>query len=121
VGSGTTLAFAGLVSAKNYQDLIAWKRAMDLVETVYRESVVMPADERFGLTAQMRRAAVSVPANIAEGQGRRTAESFSTTYRRRMDRSGNSRLTPSSQAGSRFSINQLSLPFSPVQQKSGDS
>jgi len=70
------LAFAGLVSAKNYQDLIAWKRAMDLVETVYRVSVVMPADERFGLTAQMRRAAVSVPANIAEGQGRRTRGEF---------------------------------------------
>ena len=62
--------------ARNYQDLVAWNRAMDLVEAVYRESAAMPLDERFGLTAQMRRAAVSVPANIAEGQGRRTRGEF---------------------------------------------
>jgi four helix bundle protein len=71
-----TLATANAVATKNYQDLIAWNRAMDLVETVYRESADMPTDERFGLTAQMRRAAVSVPANIAEGQGRRTRGEF---------------------------------------------
>jgi 23S rRNA-intervening sequence protein len=41
------------MATKNYQDLIAWKRAMDLVEAVYRESAAMPVDERFGLTAQM--------------------------------------------------------------------
>jgi four helix bundle protein len=61
---------------KTYRDLIAWHRAMDLVEAVYRESAAMPPEERFGLTAQMRRAAVSVPANIAEGQGRRTCGEF---------------------------------------------
>jgi four helix bundle protein len=55
--------------SRNYKDLIAWQRAMDLVETVYRATIPMPAEERFGLTSQMRRAAVAIPANIAEGQG----------------------------------------------------
>jgi four helix bundle protein len=64
------------VSGKNYQGLLAWQRAMDLVEEVYRESAVIPAEERYGLTAQIRRAAVSVPANIAEGQGRTTDGEF---------------------------------------------
>ena len=60
----------------NYTGLIAWQRAMDLVEAVYAASAGLPRDEQFGLTAQMRRAAVSVPANIAEGQGRRTVGEF---------------------------------------------
>ena len=64
------------MSPKNYQGLVAWQRAIDLVEAVYRESARMPAEERFGLVAQMRRAAVSIPANIAEGQGRRTCGEF---------------------------------------------
>jgi four helix bundle protein len=62
--------------SRNYQDLIAWQRAMDLVEAVYRATIRMPAEERFGLTSQMRRAAVAIPANIAEGQGRRTDGEF---------------------------------------------
>ena len=60
---------------QSYRDLIAWQKAMDLVERVYRETASWPADERFGLTSQIRRAVVSVPANIAEGSGRNgTAE-----------------------------------------------
>jgi len=55
---------------RSYEDLNVWRAAMSLVDDVYRESRAMPSDERFGLTAQMRRAATSVAANIAEGYGR---------------------------------------------------
>jgi four helix bundle protein len=64
------------MASRHYQDLLAWQRAMELVELVYRVTVFMPLEERFGLTSQMRRAAVSIPANIAEGQGRRTRGEF---------------------------------------------
>jgi four helix bundle protein len=60
----------------DYTELIAWQRAIDLAVAVYRVSRSMPADERFGLTGQMRRASISVPANIAEGQCRRTRGEF---------------------------------------------
>ena len=70
------IGFAQTHVWKNYQDLIAWQLAMDLVEAVYRESAGIPVEERYGLTAQMRRAAVSIPANIAEGQGRHTDGEF---------------------------------------------
>ncbi len=59
-----------------YTELIAWQRSMDLVVSVYGASRAMPGDERFGLIAQMRRSAVSIPANIAEGQCRRTRGEF---------------------------------------------
>jgi four helix bundle protein len=55
---------------QNYRDLIVWQRAMDLVEGVYRLTRDFPREEIYSLTSQMRRAAVSVPSNIAEGQGR---------------------------------------------------
>lgn len=54
----------------NYRKLDAWKKAMQLVEAAYLACRKMPADERFGLVSQTRRAAVSIPANIAEGYGR---------------------------------------------------
>jgi four helix bundle protein len=56
--------------ARGYRDLIAWQKAMTLVRDTYQLTRSWPADERFGLTMQARRAAVSVPANIAEGSGR---------------------------------------------------
>lgn len=61
---------------KHYQELTAWQKAMDLVEEIYRGSQAFPRQETYGLTSQLRRAAVSVPSNIAEGQGRRTTADF---------------------------------------------
>jgi four helix bundle protein len=56
--------------ARDFRDLIVWQKAMDLVEQVYLLTREWPASERFGLVSQIRRAAVSVPSNIAEGDGR---------------------------------------------------
>lgn len=56
----------------SYQYLRVWQKAMDLVERVYGETVAFPKEELYGLTSQMRRAAVSIPSNIAEGKGRST-------------------------------------------------
>jgi four helix bundle protein len=61
---------------RNYQDLIAWQKAMDLVEKVYQLTKMFPKDELYGLTNQVRRASVSIPSNIAEGQGRRTDKEY---------------------------------------------
>jgi four helix bundle protein len=55
---------------KSYRDLIVWQKAMDLVVESYRLSRLLPRPEVYGLASQMQRAAVSVPANIAEGHGR---------------------------------------------------
>ena len=57
----------------SYRDLDAWKIAMVVVERTYTLSALFPTDERYGLRSQMRRAAVSIPSNIAEGQARGTA------------------------------------------------
>ena len=58
--------------AKSFQDLIVWQKAHQFVLDIYRFTKPFPADERFGLTSQIRRAAVSVPANIAEGFPKRS-------------------------------------------------
>ena len=55
---------------ESYQDLQVWQKSMDLVLECYRVTQRFPSNEQFGLTAQLKRAAVSVPANIAEGFGR---------------------------------------------------
>ena len=57
---------------QDYRDLIAWQRSLDFIEEIYRLTQSFPASERFGITAQMRRASVSVSTNIAEGSGRAT-------------------------------------------------
>lgn len=59
--------------ARPHHGLMAWQEAMDVARTVYSLTGAFPPDERFGLTAQLRRAAVSVPSNIAEGCARGTA------------------------------------------------
>src|SRR6059058_4948317 len=59
-------------AGSNYRDLRVWQTAMALVIEVYRITEVFPRDERFALTSQLRRAAVSVPSNIAEGHARST-------------------------------------------------
>ena len=64
------------MKVKNYQELIAWQKAVGFVEAVYLASRTFPREEIYGLTSQIRRAAVSVPSNIAEGQGRRTTLDF---------------------------------------------
>jgi len=55
---------------KDYKDLVVWQRAIDLVIEVYRIVKVLPQEEVYDLSSQMRRAAVSIPSNIAEGYGR---------------------------------------------------
>lgn len=59
----------------SYRDLLVWQQAMDLAVAIYDLSRDWPADERYGLTSQARRAAVSVAANISEGYGRESAGS----------------------------------------------
>lgn len=59
-----------------FEDLHAWRLAMDLVVEVYQQTLAWPKDERFGLTSQIRRAATSIPSNIAEGKGRASDREF---------------------------------------------
>ncbi len=61
---------------QSYRDLVAWKKAMALVLNVYRSTQTFPRAETYGLTSQLRRAAVSVPSNIAEGQARLSTGEF---------------------------------------------
>jgi four helix bundle protein len=61
---------------QKYGDLIVWQKSMDLVEEVYRMARLLPKEEVYGLSSQMKRAAVSIPSNIAEGQERGTTKDF---------------------------------------------
>jgi four helix bundle protein len=65
-----------MAEKKTFRDLIAWRKAVDLAKLVYQATQQMPRGERFGLTAQMRRAAVSVASNIAEGNARQTLADY---------------------------------------------
>lgn len=61
---------------KSYKDLIAWQKAVELVTVVYKATAQFPKEEIYGLSQQMRRAAVSIPSNIAEGQHRKNVKEF---------------------------------------------
>ena len=63
-----------MVSASNHRELIAWQEAVLLVEMIYRETAGFPREEMYGISAQIRRSAVSIPSNIAEGAGRNTSK-----------------------------------------------
>jgi len=64
------------MGVKSYEELEVWREAMDLVVLVYNLTQAFPREEVYGLTSQIRRAAVSVPSNIAEGHGRSSTKEF---------------------------------------------
>jgi hypothetical protein len=64
------------MAVQHYRQLIAWQKAMELVKLVYELTAKFPKEELYGITGQMRRAAVAIPSNIAEGQGRNTTKDF---------------------------------------------
>ena len=61
---------------QNYKDLIVWQKGISLAKAIYQLTAKFPGEEKFGLVSQMRRAAVSIPSNIAEGQARHTTGEF---------------------------------------------
>jgi four helix bundle protein len=65
-----------MMCARNYRELIVWQKAMDFVELIYRATVGFPKEEVYGLTGQLRKSAVSIPSNIAEGEGRQSDGDF---------------------------------------------
>lgn len=65
-----------IMTIRTYQDLRVWQRSIDLVEAVYKLTSGFPKQEQYGLTSQMRRSAISIPANIAEGYGRTTRRDY---------------------------------------------
>jgi four helix bundle protein len=62
--------------SKNYKDLIVWQKAIDIAELTYKTTTKFPKEEVYGMTSQMRRSAISIASNIAEGQGRGTVPQF---------------------------------------------
>lgn len=65
-----------MAKIESYRDLIVWQQAMDLAVSIYEVTRAWPKDEIYGMTGQVRRAATSVPANIAEGYGRESRASY---------------------------------------------
>ncbi|PIP76384.1 MAG: diversity-generating retroelement protein bAvd family protein [Ignavibacteria bacterium CG22_combo_CG10-13_8_21_14_all_37_15] len=65
-----------MTTLKSYRELIVWQKSISLVKMIYTSTQHFPKEEIYGLTSQIRRAAVSIPANIAEGQARNTTGEF---------------------------------------------
>jgi len=65
-----------MTKIKTYRDLIIWQKSLALVTEIYKITKIFPKDETYGLTAQMRRCAVSIPSNIAEGYGRNSSSDY---------------------------------------------
>jgi four helix bundle protein len=68
------------MKVRSYDHLIAWQKAVELVVEIYRASRSFPKEELYGLISQIRRAAVSIPSNIAEGQGRLSTANSSSSW-----------------------------------------
>jgi four helix bundle protein len=66
----------GAAMGMSYRDLVVWQKAVTLVTDTYRATSKFPRDEQFGLTSQVRRCSVSIPSNMAEGQGRLSEKEF---------------------------------------------
>ena len=63
-------------TTRSYKDLVVWQKGIPLGKLIYQLTKNFPSEEKFGLVAQMRRAAVSIPSNVAEGQARHTTGEF---------------------------------------------
>ena len=86
-------------SIKSFRDLIAWQKGMDLLCTTYRFTESLPKEERYGLCAQMRRAALSIPSNVAEGWDRYTGDYIRYLH---VARGSSHELSPQAEACSRL-------------------
>ncbi|HET8666767.1 MAG TPA: four helix bundle protein [Terriglobales bacterium] len=76
VASGEQRSLGAQMKVNSYRDLLVWQKAVDLVTEIYRLTRQYPKDELYGITGQLRRAAVSIPSNIAEGQARLSTGEF---------------------------------------------
>jgi hypothetical protein len=102
---------AAEMTVKRYRDLVAWQKAMDPVEEVCKITKQFPREESYGLTNQLRRAAVSIPSNIAEGQSRGSREFMRFPF----DRSGlvEPGIHEANGIGALYRTRRRSRPFNP--------